>query len=78
MSDRKILTDQDKLGGEAYLEDTRIRVSDVAVKYERLGYTKEELLEAYPRLDKDDVEKALNFYYRNKERFSSDAGVKAV
>ena len=77
MSDRKILNDEEKLGGEAYLEDTRIRVSDIAVKYEKLGYSKEELLDAYTRLDKEDIEKALNFYYRNKERFS-DSGVKAV
>lgn len=74
---RKILTDEEKLGGEAFLEDTRVRVSDIAVKYEQLGYTKDEILEAYPRLDKKDVEKALNFYYRNKERFKS-SGVEAA
>ena len=67
MSDRKILTDEKKLGGEAFLEDTRIRVSDIAVKYEQLGYSKEDILEAYPRLNKEEIEKALNLYYRNKE-----------
>ena len=69
MTDRKILTKEEKLGGEAFLEGTRIRVSDIAVKYEKLGYSKKDIMDAYPRLDEEDVEKALNFYYRNKKRF---------
>ena len=78
MSQRKVLTDEDILGGEAFLEDTRIRVSDIAIKYEELGYSIEEILEAYPRLDQSDVEKALNFYYRNKERFHSVTGAETA
>jgi uncharacterized protein (DUF433 family) len=77
MTDRKILTDKQKLGGEAFLENTRVRVSDIALKYEQLGYSKKEILDAYPRLDQEDVEKALNFYYRNKERFKG-SGVEAA
>lgn len=59
---RKIVSDKDKLGGEPFLEDTRIRVSDIAVKYEELGYTLEEISEAYQRLDREDIEKALSYY----------------
>jgi len=71
MSDREISTNEEKLSGESFFENTRIRVSDIAVKYEQLGYTKEEILEAYPRLDEEDIKKVLNFYYRNKERLNS-------
>jgi len=60
MSQRKILTKNGKLGGEPFLEGTRVRVSDITIKYEELDYTKEQLLEAYPRLDKEDIDNALN------------------
>lgn len=69
---RSITTDEDILGGEPYLEDTRIRVSDIAVKYEDLGYTLEEISEAYERLTREDIESALSFFYRNKDRVTGN------
>ncbi|MFT4868277.1 MAG: hypothetical protein ACI9LV_000904 [Candidatus Nanohaloarchaea archaeon] len=71
---KEILTDEKKLGGEPYLEETRIRVSDIAIKYEELSYTLEEIEKAYERLGKRDIEKALSYYYRNKERFRQIQG----
>jgi uncharacterized protein (DUF433 family) len=71
---KEILTDEKKLGGEPYLEETRIRVSDIAIKYEELSYTLGEIEKAYERLDKKDIEKALSYYYRNKERFRQIQG----
>lgn len=56
---RNITKKKGKLGGEPFLEDTRIRVSDIVVKYEKLGYSIEEILEAYPRLDRADIHMAL-------------------
>ena len=66
---REIVSNENKLGGKPYLENTRVRVSDIAIKYEELGYTVEDILEAYRRLDEEDIEKALSYYYRNRERF---------
>lgn len=71
---REIVSNENKLGGEPFLEDTRVRVSDIAIKYEELGYTVEDILEAYRRLDEEDIEKSLSYYYRNKERFRQNQG----
>ncbi|MFB6192956.1 MAG: DUF433 domain-containing protein [Candidatus Nanohaloarchaea archaeon] len=57
---REIVSDQEILGGEPFLEGTRIRVSDIAVKYEELGYTIEEIGKAYERLEKEDIEKVVS------------------
>lgn len=71
---REIVSSKNKLGGEPYLKNTRVRVSDIAIKYEELGYTVEDILEAYRRLDEEDIEKSLSYYYRNKERFRQIQG----
>ena len=63
------MTEDGVLGGEPFLEGTRVRVSDVAVKYEDLGYSLEEIVAAYERLDEEDVEEALNYFYKNKDSF---------
>jgi uncharacterized protein (DUF433 family) len=72
MGSRQVVSESGKLGGEPFLEGTRVRVSDVAVKYERLGYSVEEVLEAYPELDRADVHSALAYYYNNEEAVSVD------
>ena len=77
---RKILESADRFNGEPYLQDTRIRVSDIAIKYEKLGYSIDELLEAYERLGRADIHNALAYFYTNEERFSlnnAESGVKA-
>lgn len=71
---REILTNDEKLSGTPYLENTRIRVSDIVIKYEELGYTLEEIEKAYERLNEEDIEKALSHYYRNKDRFRQIQG----
>ena len=58
---RKINSDKSKLGGEPFLKGTRIRVSDIAGKYEDLGYTLEEIAEAYKQLETEDIENALSY-----------------
>jgi uncharacterized protein (DUF433 family) len=70
---RPVVESEDKFNGEEYLEDTRIRVSDIAVKYEKLRYSIDELLEAYERLERADIHNALAYYYRNEESFSLNA-----
>lgn len=70
MSGRGIVSREEKFGGDPFLEDTRIRVSDIAVKYEWLGYSVDELLEAYPELERSDVHEALAYFYSNEESIS--------
>lgn len=82
MADRDIKSEEGKLGGEPFLEETRIRVTDIYIKYEKLGYSVEELLQAYPKLDRSDIHEALAYYYRNEDEMNDSvekisAGAKA-
>lgn len=61
-----IVRDEDVLGGCPRVSGTRIRVSDVVVKY-RSGDSPEELTERFERLELSDVYGALSFYHSNKE-----------
>ncbi|MFB6116236.1 MAG: DUF433 domain-containing protein [Candidatus Nanosalina sp.] len=64
-----------KMGDEPYLEGTRVRVSDIAVKFEKLGYSVDEILQAYPRLERSDVHTALSYFYDNEEDISASIDV---
>lgn len=70
--EKSVISREGKLGGQPFLKGTRIRISDIAVKYEKLGYSVNELLQAYPDLNKSDIHTALAYYYRNKEDISID------
>ena len=67
---REIVRRKGKLGDEPFLEDTRIRVSDIAIKYEDLGRSMEEISQTYERLQKSDIKQALNYFYSKKESFN--------
>jgi len=60
-----IASDEGVLGGCPRVGGTRIRVSDVVVKY-RSGLSPEELTEIFEGLDLSDVYGALSFYHSNK------------
>lgn len=75
---RGIVKEQDRLEGEPFLKGTRIRVSDIAVKYEKLGYSIEELLEAYPRLEREDIHSALSYFYEHEEEMSDNLEVEGA
>ena len=77
MTDRSLVRNDEKLGGEPYLEGTRIRVSDIAVKYEKLGYSIDEIMKAYRRLDRSDVHRALSYFYSHEEEISKSFDVEA-
>jgi uncharacterized protein (DUF433 family) len=75
---RSIVVEEGVLVGEPFLEDSRLRVSDVVVKYEELGYCFEDTVKAYPRLSREDIENALDYYYNNKPKSSNSSAVEAV
>ncbi len=54
-------------GGRPIITGTRIRVMDVAIEYELLGYTPHQIIEAHPHINLAQVHDALSFYYENKE-----------
>lgn len=58
-------------GGKPRVAGRRIRVQDLALWYEDLGMTPEQLVEEYG-LTLADVHAALAFYYDNKEQIQED------
>ena len=54
-------------GGKPRIAGHRIRVQDIALWHERLGYSIEEIIAHYPQLTLADVHAALAYYYDHRE-----------
>lgn len=56
----RITMDPTRMGGKPCIRDTRVTVGTI-VGLVAEGYTPEEIVEAYPYLDTDDVQAALRY-----------------
>ena len=54
--------------GSPVIKGTRIRVIDIAVEYEHLNWTPDEIITAHPHLKLEQVHAALSYYYENREK----------
>jgi len=62
-----------KQDGNTYvIKNTRIRVIDIAIEYEYLGLSPDEILEAHLHLRLEEVHDALSFYYENQEEIDRE------
>lgn len=61
--------------GKAIIAGTRIKVSQIALEYERLGWTPDQIIDAHPHLTLAQVHDALSYYYENQSEL--DAELKA-
>ena len=52
--------------GSPVIKGTRMRVVDVAVEYEYLNRTPDEIISAHPHLKLEQVHDALSYYYENR------------
>ncbi len=59
-------------GGNPVISGTRVRVIDIVIKYDRLGMTPDEIIDAHPHLSLEAVHDALSCYYENREFFDND------
>ena len=48
------------------VKGTRVRVVDIAIEYEYLDRTPDEIVSAHPHLQLKQVHDALSFYYENR------------
>src|SRR5688572_5863161 len=53
-------------GGKPVIAGTRIKVTQVAIEYERLGWTPDQIIDAHPHLSLAEVHDALSYYYENQ------------
>lgn len=54
-------------GGKACIAGHRIRVMDIAILYEYMGMSADEIVTAYPTITLSDVHAALAYYFDNIE-----------
>ena len=59
-------------GGKPCIAGSRIKVQQVVLEYERLGWTADEICDAHPSIGLADVHAALMYYYDNKEKIEED------
>ncbi|RJQ48015.1 MAG: DUF433 domain-containing protein [Nitrospiraceae bacterium] len=56
-------------GGEPVVSGTRIKVMDIAVRYELMGWSADRIIDEYPHLKLEQVHDALSYYYEHKAVF---------
>jgi uncharacterized protein (DUF433 family) len=62
-----ITIDRKIRGGEPIIAGTGIRVLDIAVRYEIMGMSPEDIIVALPHLNLSQVHDALSYYYEHKQ-----------
>jgi len=53
-------------GGQPVISGTRIKVMDIAVRYELMGISADRIIDEYPHLKLEQVHDALSYYYEHK------------
>jgi len=56
-------------GGQPVISGTRIKVMDIAIRYELMGMSVDEIVDEYPHLKLEQIHDALSYYYEHKEMF---------
>lgn len=59
-------------GGKPVIKGTRIKVEQIVVEYERLGWTPDEIIQAHPHLTLPQIHDALSYYYENAVEINAD------
>ena len=58
-------------GRQPIICNTRIKVLDIAIRYELLGMSAYSIIDEYPHLKLKQVHDALSYYYEYKDMFDS-------
>ncbi len=56
-------------GGQPVISGTRIKVMDIAVRYELMGWSADRIIDEYPHLRLEQIHNALSYYYEHKDMF---------
>jgi uncharacterized protein (DUF433 family) len=62
-----VIQDERISGGSAVIKGTRTRVVDIAIEYEYLVHSPDEIISAHPHLTLPQIHDALSYYYENME-----------
>lgn len=58
--------------GIPVISGTRIRVIDIAIEYDRLGLTPDQIIDAHPHLKLESIHDALSYYYEKRNCFDEE------
>jgi uncharacterized protein (DUF433 family) len=58
--------------GSPIIAGTRVRVLDIIIEYEYLGYAPDEIVNAHPHLVLPQIHDALSYYYENREELDQE------
>lgn len=58
-------------GGEPVISGTGIRVLDIAIRYEVMGMSPEDIVVALPHLNLSHIHDALSYYYEHKNEIDT-------
>lgn len=56
-------------GGQPVIRGTRIKVIDIAIRYELMGMSADRIIDEYPHLKLEQIHDALSYYYEHKDMF---------
>ena len=62
-----IVQDEGICGGQPRIAGTRLKVQHIALEYERLGWTPDQICDAHPEVSLAQIHAALSYYYAHKE-----------
>ena len=62
-----IIINKDVCGGSPIIEGNRTRVIDIAIQYELLGRSPDEIIRSHPHVSLYHIHDALSFYYENRD-----------
>ncbi len=62
-----VVKNKDVCNGSPVIEGTRTRVIDIAIEYEMLGHSPDEIISSHPHLNLSQVHDALSYYYENRD-----------
>ena len=62
-----IVINKDVCDGSPIIEGTRTRVIDIAIEYEVLGRSPDEIIRSHPHVSLYHIHDALSYYYENRD-----------
>jgi uncharacterized protein (DUF433 family) len=72
LSEARIVSTPGTCGGKPRVDGHRIKVEHIAVMYERMGMSPDEIVTALPTITLAQVHAALSYYYDHKQEIDAD------
>ncbi|MFZ3135989.1 MAG: DUF433 domain-containing protein [Thermodesulfovibrionales bacterium] len=58
--------------GSPVIAGTRLRVIDLVIEYDRLGFTPDQIIDGHPHLSLEALHDALSYYYENRAAIDNE------